>query len=247
MLPRHHVDASTAATSSRRSAAHLAIGAPFEDVGPAVAAEDLVRPPLPGAVGRRRRARDRGRLRRQLRQRPAAAAGRPTSSRRSARWSPVDALIELDDRRANAVSTTWQRTFGAGRRGRVAALRGLVRARLARRQPGQRRRSPGHRRRTSRSGSGRPDRWPDPSSRSSPTSGPSAPAVCRGVMFGIAPDANIIDINHQVPRYSIRDGAGSLRLRAAAHAGRRPRRGRRPGRRHGPAGRSRSGSPGATS
>ena len=40
--------------------------------------------------------------------------------------------------------------------------------------------------------------------------GPSAPAVCRGVMFGIAPDANIIDINHQVPRYSIRDGAGSL-------------------------------------
>jgi S-adenosylmethionine hydrolase len=40
--------------------------------------------------------------------------------------------------------------------------------------------------------------------------GPSAPAVCRGVMFGICPDANIIDINHQVPRYSIRDGAGSL-------------------------------------
>jgi hypothetical protein len=40
--------------------------------------------------------------------------------------------------------------------------------------------------------------------------GPSAPAVCRGVMFRIAPDANIIDINHQVPRYSIRGGAGSL-------------------------------------
>jgi S-adenosylmethionine hydrolase len=40
--------------------------------------------------------------------------------------------------------------------------------------------------------------------------GPAAPAVCRGVMFGIAPDANIIDISHQVPRYSIRDGAGSL-------------------------------------
>jgi S-adenosylmethionine hydrolase len=40
--------------------------------------------------------------------------------------------------------------------------------------------------------------------------GPSAPAVCRGVMFRISPDANIIDINHQVPRYSIRDGAGSL-------------------------------------
>jgi hypothetical protein len=40
--------------------------------------------------------------------------------------------------------------------------------------------------------------------------GPSAPAVCRGVMFRISPDANIIDINHQVPRYSIRDGASSL-------------------------------------
>ncbi len=40
--------------------------------------------------------------------------------------------------------------------------------------------------------------------------GPSAPAVCRGVMFQICPDANIIDISHQVPRYAIRDGAGSL-------------------------------------
>ena len=40
--------------------------------------------------------------------------------------------------------------------------------------------------------------------------GPTAPAVCRGVMFGICPDANIIDISHQVPRYSIREGAGSL-------------------------------------
>ena len=29
-------------------------------------------------------------------------------------------------------------------------------------------------------------------------------------MFGIARDANIIDINHQVPRFSIRDGAASL-------------------------------------
>jgi S-adenosylmethionine hydrolase len=29
-------------------------------------------------------------------------------------------------------------------------------------------------------------------------------------MFGIAPEANIIDINHQVPRFSIRDGAASL-------------------------------------
>jgi S-adenosyl-L-methionine hydrolase (adenosine-forming) len=40
--------------------------------------------------------------------------------------------------------------------------------------------------------------------------GPSAPAVCRGVMFGILPDANIIDVSHQVPRYSIREGAGTL-------------------------------------
>jgi S-adenosylmethionine hydrolase len=40
--------------------------------------------------------------------------------------------------------------------------------------------------------------------------GPAAPAVCRGVMFGISPDANVIDITHQVPRYSIRSGARSL-------------------------------------
>jgi hypothetical protein len=40
--------------------------------------------------------------------------------------------------------------------------------------------------------------------------GPAAPGVCRGVMYGIAPDALIIDINHQVPRYSIREGAGTL-------------------------------------
>ncbi len=40
--------------------------------------------------------------------------------------------------------------------------------------------------------------------------GPAAPAVCRGVMFRICPDANIIDISHQVPRYSIRDGARTL-------------------------------------
>lgn len=40
--------------------------------------------------------------------------------------------------------------------------------------------------------------------------GPSAPAVCRGVMYRIAPDALIIDISHQIPRYSIRDGAGTL-------------------------------------
>lgn len=40
--------------------------------------------------------------------------------------------------------------------------------------------------------------------------GPSAPAVCRAVMFRFCPDANIIDISHHVPRYSIREGAGTL-------------------------------------
>lgn len=40
--------------------------------------------------------------------------------------------------------------------------------------------------------------------------GPAAPAVCRGVMYRIAPDALIIDINHQIPRYSIREGAATL-------------------------------------
>jgi S-adenosylmethionine hydrolase len=40
--------------------------------------------------------------------------------------------------------------------------------------------------------------------------GPAAPAVCRGVMLGIAPDANIIDVNHVVPRYSIRGGSRTL-------------------------------------
>ncbi len=40
--------------------------------------------------------------------------------------------------------------------------------------------------------------------------GPAAPAVCRGVMFRICPDANVIDVSHQVPRYSIREGADTL-------------------------------------
>ncbi|MBI3746206.1 MAG: SAM-dependent chlorinase/fluorinase [Chloroflexi bacterium] len=40
--------------------------------------------------------------------------------------------------------------------------------------------------------------------------GPAAPAVCRGVMYGIAPDALIIDVSHQIPRFSIRDGAATL-------------------------------------
>src|SRR5207249_9612659 len=62
---------------------------------------------------------------------------------------------------------------------------------------------------TSRSGSGRPD-VARPVITFLSDFGPSAPAVCRGVMFGIAPDANVIDITHQVPRFSIRDGAASL-------------------------------------
>jgi S-adenosyl-L-methionine hydrolase (adenosine-forming) len=40
--------------------------------------------------------------------------------------------------------------------------------------------------------------------------GPAAPAVCRGVMFRFCPDANIIDISHQVPRFSIQEGAWTL-------------------------------------
>jgi len=40
--------------------------------------------------------------------------------------------------------------------------------------------------------------------------GPAAPAVCRGVMYRIAPDALIIDVSHQITRFSIREGAGTL-------------------------------------
>ena len=35
----------------------------------------------------------------------------------------------------------------------------------------------------------------------------SAPAICRGVMLSIAPDAQIIDISHSVRKYAIEDGA----------------------------------------
>jgi len=35
----------------------------------------------------------------------------------------------------------------------------------------------------------------------------SAPAVCRGVMWGIAPEARILDLSHTVRKYAIRDGA----------------------------------------
>jgi len=35
--------------------------------------------------------------------------------------------------------------------------------------------------------------------------------VCRGVIAGIAPDAQIVDITHGVPRHGIREGALALR------------------------------------
>jgi S-adenosyl-L-methionine hydrolase (adenosine-forming) len=35
----------------------------------------------------------------------------------------------------------------------------------------------------------------------------SAPAICRGVMLSIAPDAQIVDISHSVRKFAIRDGA----------------------------------------
>jgi S-adenosylmethionine hydrolase len=40
----------------------------------------------------------------------------------------------------------------------------------------------------------------------------SAAAICRGVMLGIAPDAQINDISHSVRKYAIRDGAFLLSI-----------------------------------
>ncbi len=40
--------------------------------------------------------------------------------------------------------------------------------------------------------------------------GESAPATCRGVMWGIAPDARLLDLNHHVPKFAVRDGAFML-------------------------------------
>src|SRR5258707_15695007 len=37
--------------------------------------------------------------------------------------------------------------------------------------------------------------------------GSSAPSVCRGVIFGIARDAVLVDITHAIRQYAIRDGA----------------------------------------
>ena len=67
--------------------------------------------------------------------------------------------------------------------------------------------------------------------------------VCHGVIARICPEARVIDITHGVraPRRS-RRGADPAR-RAAVHAGRRPPRGRRSGRRRATAARSRCGPP----
>jgi S-adenosylmethionine hydrolase len=35
----------------------------------------------------------------------------------------------------------------------------------------------------------------------------SAPAVCRGVMLGIAPEARLVDITHAIRQFAVRDGA----------------------------------------
>jgi len=40
----------------------------------------------------------------------------------------------------------------------------------------------------------------------------AAAGICRGVMIGIAPDAQIVDISHSVRKYAIRDGAFLLRV-----------------------------------
>jgi S-adenosylmethionine hydrolase len=37
--------------------------------------------------------------------------------------------------------------------------------------------------------------------------GESAPAVCRGVLWSICPEARILDLNHNVRKYAVRDGA----------------------------------------
>jgi S-adenosylmethionine hydrolase len=41
--------------------------------------------------------------------------------------------------------------------------------------------------------------------------GPDGPApICRGVMLGIAPDANIVDVGHSITKYAIAEGADLL-------------------------------------
>jgi S-adenosylmethionine hydrolase len=37
--------------------------------------------------------------------------------------------------------------------------------------------------------------------------GSSAPSVCRGVMFDIAPDARLVDVTHAIRHFALRDGA----------------------------------------
>ena len=54
--------------------------------------------------------------------------------------------------------------------------------------------------------------------------------TCHGVMKGIAPDVQIIDITHGIPRAARAPGRARALQHAELHAGRRPPRGRRPGR-----------------
>ena len=223
--------------------ARLALGDADRGRRPCARGRGPRRPPLPGAVRRRRRARDRGRLRRQLRQRPAGRqAGRP---RAGDRLAGARSTHRADDRPQRGVDDV-AADVRPGRRGPVAALRGLVRARLVRRQPGQRRRSPGH-----RSGPA----GPDPGGL---TDGPTrhhVPHRLRALGAGRLPRRHVRDRarrehhRHQPPGSALLDPRRRrvADLRVAAHAGRHPRRGRRPGRRHGAAGGSRSRSPAATS
>src|SRR3990170_41153 len=59
-----------------------------------------------------------------------------------------------------------------------------------------------------RSASGPPDRMAGPLiSFLSDFGTGSTPAVCRGVMWSIAPDARLLDLTHDVRQFAVRDGA----------------------------------------
>ena len=61
---------------------------------------------------------------------------------------------------------------------------------------------------TARSASGLPDRMAGPLiSFLSDFGTGSTPAVCRGVMWSIAPDARLLDLTHEVRQFAVRDGA----------------------------------------
>ena len=201
--------------------AHLALGMPIEDVGPAIAAERPRRrsasrqPPVAdGALETAVVYVDSfGNVR--LGGRPAdleaaigsLEPGRPIESRRSAPTRP---------------STTWQRTFGQVAEGQSLLYEDSFGHDLVRRQPGQRRRSPRPRRWTSRSGSGRPDDGPTrhhvPHRLRARRRRPSAAASCSG-----SPRTRTSSTSTTRSRATRSATAPATpRLRAAAHAGRRP-------------------------